>query len=131
MEQLNVYNQGNILYLNDYLGFEVSVTSLTASRIVSVDSRFTITTYCPTPGSATGYQVQVNNANPKLSKLIDKNYVDNPNFDDSWCTLGRLDANGQFYSNGFYRFVRIINVSNIQAGFKAFFFAEKMIPSIH
>jgi len=127
MEVYNTNNIGNIMYLDDVSSPTLSA-SLTASQVVSVDARFSIT--LDGASSCTSYIVQVTNCNPFLSynKVL---VADNPAFESSWVQLTRFDTNGFAYSIGFYRLVRIVNTGGFEAGVKAYVFSEKQIPSIH
>ncbi len=130
-------NIGNIMYLDDVLVLTSSTSSATATSFVSVDSRFTISAMGLTSGY-TNYNVDITNCNPFIK--IDpynqnmfnpaERVIANPDFNNSWCNIGNLGASGTFEGNGFYRFVRISNVSGINTSFKAFIFTEKQMPVI-
>jgi len=134
-------NIGNILYLPDSICLSSSTSSATATEFVSVDSRFTITSMGLT-ANYTDFAIQVNNnapfldLNPYNQNLnyfpgeTKERVIVNPDFENSWCNIGNLSVSGTFEGTGFYRFIRISNVSGISTAFKAFIFAEKLIPVI-
>lgn len=142
--------QGEIAYLDDALKV-VLTSSITASSIVSVDSRFTVTLAGIT-SSASAYQIQVSNANPmiKISTLsitgtgqftsgaqenkyptpTNISYSINPELESSWVTYGAFNTNGYIIVDGYFRLMRIIKTTGFDAGAKAYVFAEKMSPVI-
>lgn len=142
--------QGQIAYLEDAL--EVVLTgAVTASSIVSVDGRFTVTLAGIT-SSASAYQIQVSNANPaiKTSSLAvtgtgqftsggnanrfptpeSIDYTLNPKLEASWVTLTAFNVAGYVIVDGCFRLMRILKTTGFDAGAKAYVFAEKMSPVI-
>lgn len=154
-----ISNQGNILYLEDSLTVVLS-GSVTASTIVSVDSRFTVTLHGITPGSASAYVLQVSNINPFIKQVglsttgtgtftsgangnmyplqDDIHYSLNPELESSWVSLNSASYGivpfgnvGNFaLVNGVFRIARIINAGGFSPGAKAHFFLEKQMPVI-
>ena len=130
-------NIGSIMYLDDVLVLSSSTSSATATSFVSVDSRFTITSMGLTAGY-TNYNIDVTNCNPYISlNPYNQNMLNpaervivNPDFDNSWCNIGNLSASGTFEGAGFYRFIRISNISGIDTNLKAFIFTEKQMPVV-
>lgn len=142
--------QGHLMYSNDALEVNLS-GAVTASSIVSVDSRFTVTLAGIT-SSASAYQIQVSNINPHIKTVTptvtgtgiftsggDDNrypiptnisYTINPNLEASWITLTSFDVAGCVIVDGYFRLMRIIKTTGFDAGAKAYVFAEKLSPVI-
>jgi hypothetical protein len=133
----NNSSMGGFMYLDDVSVLSVTSSSVTATLPMSVDSRFTVTAMGLT-GSYTNYNIDVTNCNPYItSNPYNQNMfnpaeriVINPDFQNSWCTIGNLGASGTFECSSFYRLFRISNISGINVNFKAYVFAEKQIPVI-
>ena len=152
MIQGNDSYQGHLMYLND--AFEVNLSaSVTASSVLSVDSRFTVTLFGIT-GSASAYQIQVSNINPNIKTATpaltgtgpftqggDANryptpegilYTVNPKLEASWITFATFDVAGYVVVDGYFRLMRIVKTTGggFNAGAKAYVFAEKLSPVI-
>lgn len=142
MQINDIRNIGNILYLDDACNVSASAAGLTATIPISVDSRFTITTMGSTASNLSIYQIQATNCNPYITMNPynqNLNYFENssleriiinPDFQNSWNTIGSLGVSGNFECTSYYRFIRIINNTSIETSFKAFIFAEKQMPVI-
>lgn len=142
--------QGEIAYLDDALKVVLTAT-VTASSIISVDSRFTVTLAGIT-STASAYQIQVSNANPmiKVPTLTvtgtgqftsgaegnqyptptNISYSINPELERSWVTYGAFNTAGYIIVDGYFRLMRIVKTTGFDAGAKAYVFAEKMSPVI-
>lgn len=142
--------QGEIAYLDDALKV-VLTSSITASSIISVDSRFTVTLAGIT-SSASAYQIQVSNANPMIKVPTQAvtgtgqftsggqsnrfptpeniSYSINPELESSWVNYGAFNTAGYIIVDGYFRLMRIVKTTGFDAGAKAYVFAEKMSPVI-
>jgi hypothetical protein len=138
------------MYTTDALEVNLS-GAVTASSIVSVDSRFTVTLAGIT-SSASAYQIQVSNINPHIKVATptvtgtglftsggDDNrypvpeniaYSVNPKLEASWVTLTAFNVAGYVIVDGCFRLMRIMKTTGFDAGAKAYVFAEKLSPVI-